>query len=65
MTASGIILVGAAYDSSVILPRVRDPRFIAIRRGGTLTKSFVLLNRSAPLATSGRLDGTRGRRQLA
>ena len=28
-----------AYASPVILPKVRDPRFITIRRGGTLTDS--------------------------
>jgi hypothetical protein len=28
-----------AYRSSVILPKDRDPRFITIRRGGTLTDS--------------------------
>ena len=27
------------YGGSVILPRVRDPRFITIRRGGTLSDS--------------------------
>src|SRR6186713_947616 len=28
-----------AYGPSVILPKVRDPRFVTIRRGGTLTDS--------------------------
>ncbi len=31
--------VRVAYASSVILPKDRDPRFITIRRGGTLTDS--------------------------
>src|ERR1044071_761483 len=32
-----VMALCAAYGSSVILPKDRDPRFITIRRGGTLT----------------------------
>jgi hypothetical protein len=44
----------------MILPKVRDPRFVTIRRGGTLTDSdhqlLALWARSTSLTSSSRLS---------
>jgi hypothetical protein len=39
VSRQGLSRLGGAYDSYVILPAERDPRFITIRRGGTLEDS--------------------------